>query len=134
MSTNGALPLTGVRAALATALAPQVEGEPPVHVDYPDTVDPPALVVVWDDPWLEQPRTMGPCFTDANLVVLCVGSRIEAGAGIDTVEQLVEHVLGRLQADSHRWPLASAQIPREWVISSVHYLAARLGFRVPVAL
>jgi hypothetical protein len=128
------LTLSEVRPALATALAPALPDDPPVLIDYPDMVTPPALVVVWDDPWLEQPQTMGPCNTIANLVVLCVGSRIEAGPGIDQIEQLVTHVIDRLQADSNTWPLGTAQAPREWIISNVHYLGARLAYRVPVSV
>jgi len=128
------LHLDEVRARLQAVLAPVADTDPDVHIDYPDSVYPPALVVVWDDPWLEQPRVMGPCMTIANVVVLCVGSRIEAGPGIDQVESLVQYTIGRLRADSYSWPVASAQSPREWVISNVHYLAARLQYRVPVNL
>jgi hypothetical protein len=128
------LHLGEVRARLQAVLAPAQDTDPEVLIDYPDSVYPPALVVVWDDPWLEQPRVMGPCMTIANLVVLCVGSRIEAGAGIDQVEQLVQYTINRLRADSYPWPVASAQSPREWIISNVHYLGARLQYRVPVSL
>jgi hypothetical protein len=128
------LALEEVRARLEAVLAPAQDSDPDVHIDYPDSVYPPALVVVWDDPWLEQPRVMGPCMTIANVVVLCVGSRIEAGAGIDQVEQLVVYTINRLRADAYPWPVASAQSPREWIISNVHYLGARLGYRVPVSL
>src|SRR5262245_53600676 len=128
------LSLSQVRPTLAQVLAPMAPGDPEVLTDYPDTVTPPALVVVWDDPWLEQPTTMGPCDLTANLVVLCVGSRIEAGPGIDMVEEMVAFTIDRLRADAYRWPLASTQAPREWVISNVHYLAARLAVRVPVAI
>lgn len=134
LSSNGALALGEVRASLALALAPAQATDPDVLIDYPDTVTPPALVVVWDDPWLEQPRSMGPCVTIANLVVLCVGSRIDAGAGIDQVETLVAYAIDRLRSDPNSWPLATTQSPREWVISNVHYLGARLGYRVPVAV
>jgi hypothetical protein len=123
-----------VRAQVATVLAPSTDSDPDVHIDYPDTVHPPALVVVWDDPWLEQPRTMGPCSTLANLVVLCVGSRVEAGPGIDQVEALVLYTINRLRADTYSWPVATAQSPRQWIISNVHYLAARLAYRIPVTL
>jgi hypothetical protein len=134
VSTNGGLTLGEVRARLLTVLAPAAASDPDVLIDYPDQVTPPALVVVWDDPWLLEPQTMGPCETLANIVVLCVGSRIEAGPGIDTVEQLVAYTIGRLRADSYPWPMATAQAPREWIISNVHYLGARLAFRVPVAI
>jgi hypothetical protein len=132
MSAVMELGLEGVRAQLAVALAPVLPDDPAVHIDYPDMVTPPALVVVWDDPWLEEPQVMGPCGLIANLVVLCVGSRIEAGAGIDTIEELVTYTINRLRADTYPWPLRSAQAPREWIISNVHYLGARLGYRVPV--
>lgn len=134
VSVNGGLLLSDVRARVATVLAPAADSDPQVLIDYPDTVSPPALVVVWDDPWLEQPRTMGPELTLANLVVLCVGSRVEAGAGIEQIEAMVPYVIGRFRGDSYPWPLALTQAPRVWVISGVNYLGARVGYRVPVNL
>lgn len=133
MSSNGALPLASVRATIEAVLAPLSDDDPPVLIDYPDSLTPPALVVVWDDPWLEQPQTMGPVMVTANLVVLCVGARVEAGAGIDQIEAMVPYVIDKLRADpQHNWPPASVQAPREWIISNVHYLGARVGYRVPV--
>jgi hypothetical protein len=105
VSSNGGLLLGEVRATLATVLAPATVDDPPVLIDYPDSVTPPALVVVWDDPWLEQPAAMGPEIVGANLVVLCVGGRIDAGAGIDQVEQLVPYVIDKLRADVNPWTL-----------------------------
>src|SRR5262245_25030216 len=115
MAVSG-LRLDGVRARLQTVLAPSLDTDPALHIDYPDQLSPTALVIVWDDPWLEQPRTMGPYITLANLVVLCVGSRIEAGPGIDQVEACVLYTIGRLEQDTYPWPVATAQSPREWII------------------
>lgn len=134
MSSNGTLALGEVRAALATVLAPATDDDPVILVDYPDTVTPPALLVVWDDPWLEQARTMGPVITTANLMILCVGSRVDPGAGIDTLERLVPYVIDRLRAAPQQWPTGTVEAPAQWTISNVNYLAARIGYRVPVTV
>ena len=132
MSVLEALALEDVRPMVAQILAPTATDDLEVHIDYPDSVEPPALVIVWADPWLEQPVAMGPCELIANMDVLCVGSRIEPGPGIDQVERLVVYTIDRMRSDVHRWPLRTSQQPREWIIGGPHYLAARLGYRVPV--
>lgn len=125
------LSLTDVRAQAAAALAPVTSADPDVFVDVVESVSPPAILLVWGEPWLS-PRTFGPCYFDANLDVLCVAARNEPGPGIETLEGMVEYVIGRLIADSYSWPQASSQAPRVIRIADVPYLAARVSYSVPV--
>ena len=134
VSANGALPLTEVRARAALALDPAEPGAPEVLVNVVDAVTPPVIMLTWEDPWLT-PRTvgMGDGFWDAQLGVLCLAARLEPGAGVETLEDLVAYAIGRLAADSYPWPVASSQAPRIFEIGGVPLLGARLVYRVPVA-
>jgi hypothetical protein len=129
------LRLTEVRAAAAIALAPVIDSDPVVHVDVVDSLTPPALLLVWDDPWLV-PGTVASMngHYDAQFVVLCVAARLEPGPGVETLEQLVDYTIDRLHADANTWPQASAQAPRVFDIGGVPYLGARLVYRVPVQI
>lgn len=139
VTSNGALRLGEVRGAAATALAPAEPSDPPVFASFVDALSPPALLLMWDTPWIE-PRsfqsgqTMGRGWWDANLIVLLVAGRLEPGPGVDTLEQLAGYVIGRLQADPHQWPLPTSTPPRSWVVGNVSYLGATLNYRVPVTL
>jgi hypothetical protein len=129
------LALTEVRARAAVALAPASESDPAVHVDVVDSVSPPALLLVWDDPWLVPATVAGMNgHYDAQFVVLCVAARLEPGPGVQELEQLVEYTIGRLQADPYAWPQASSQAPRVFPIGGVQYLGARLIYRVPIQI
>jgi hypothetical protein len=130
-----ALPLTEVRARAAAALAPASEADPVVLEDLVDSVQPPALMLIWNDPWLML-RTVagGQGIFEASLTVLCLAGRVEPGPGIETLEQLVSHTLGRLQADAYSWPLQASQAPRVFEIGNIPLLGARLTFRVPVSM
>ena len=133
------LPLSGVRAAAAAALASQQDGDPFVHVSFVDALDPPALLLMWDTPWIE-PRsfssgqTMGRGYWEARLIVLCVAGRLEPGPGVDKLEDLVAYVIGRMQADPGQWPLPTSTPPRPWRIGNVDYLGATLNYSVPVSI
>ena len=127
------LPLTEVRARVAAALAPVSDTDPEVLVDVVDSLTPPAILLVWDDPWLE-PQSFGPCLWDANLSVLCVAARIEPGPGVEKLEQLIGYVISRLQADEYTWPQASSGAPRIFPIANLPYLGARVNYRVPVSI
>jgi hypothetical protein len=129
----GALPLTDVRAVLATLLAPQADDDPEVLGDIPDAVSPPVLLLEWGDPWLE-PRTLAPGYWDAHLNVLCLASRVEPGPGIATLESLVGYAVARLEADARSWPVESSTAPRVFLFAGVNYLGARLFLRVPVSI
>ena len=132
-ATNGALSLTAVRARMAAALAPAVEGDPMVLLDVVDAVSPPCLLLVWGDPWLT-PSAFGPALFDAELAVLAVASRVEPGPGVETLERLVEFSVGRLRADGYPWPQSTSQAPRVFDIGGVPYLGARIVYRVPVTV
>jgi hypothetical protein len=121
--------LGDVRARAAAALAPAEESDPPVFIDYPDAIDAPALIVIWDDPWLT-PTTF--CLYNAELAVLVVAGRVEAGPGVDTLERLAKYTIERLRGDPYPWAQSSSQAPRELAIGNIHYLGARITYRVPV--
>lgn len=126
------LALASVRSHVALALAPQAPGDPNVYPDFVDAVDPPALMVGWDDPWLDGETTMGSCLWFARLGVWAYGGRVVPGSGIDTLEQLVGYTLARLQADAYPWPVANVAAPRRFDHGAIQYLGALITFRVPV--
>ncbi len=121
--------LADARAKLAAALAPIADGDPAVLASLVDTIEPPALMLGWGDPWL-QPDT--PCLTKGRLVVTCVASRLVPGEGIAKLEELVIYVLNRLKADGSAWPLDSVSGPRVFVMAKTNYLAVRVTVRVPI--
>ena len=134
MSTpaTGTLTITNAREAAAQALAPVDPADPLVVLDnVVDTLDPPAIMLVWDDPWLEP---QGTCRWWARLGVLCVASRIEPAPGVADLEQLVSYAIARLQADGYGWGVPTATAPRRWTIARVDYLAALVTYRLPVTL
>jgi hypothetical protein len=127
--------LTEVRARAAAALAPASATDPEVLVDVVDAVTPPALLLVWDDPWLTPATVAGMNgHYDAQFVVLCVAARLEPGPGVETLETLVDYVVSRLHAAPEEWPQATSQAPRVFEIGGVPYLGARLIYRVPVQI
>jgi hypothetical protein len=135
MSTNGALPITAVRARAVAALTPVDPSDPTVLAPgvegVVDSVSPPALMVLWADPWLTH-RTA--CLYWAQLQVLCIASRVEPEPGMDTLEQLVAYTFEKLQADSYSWPPLTSYAPRRIDIGQISYLGARLIFQVPVTV
>jgi hypothetical protein len=136
VSTNGALRLSEVRAAAAAALAPATDTDPTVLVDIVDALHPPALMLLWTDPFLE-PQVVGMGATglwDARFEVLAVASRVEPGPGMTKIEELVAFVMNRLAADPYTWPADTLYAPRRFDIGGVTYLGARLVFKVPVTL
>jgi hypothetical protein len=124
-----------VRAAAAAALAPAGEGDPTVLADLVDAVEPPALMLEWNDPWITM-RTIsgGLGVFEAQINVLCFAGRIEPGPGVEVLEGLIDYTLGRFQADAYSWPLAFSQAPRRFDIAGIPLLGARLGFRIPISL
>ena len=125
------LELVDVRMRAAAALAPADDGDPEVFADLVDAVEPPAILLAWADPWLV-PSTFGPALLDASLDVLCVAARLEPGAGVAVLEELVTYTIARLRADVHSWPAVTSEAPQRLPIGGVTYLAARLNYRVPV--
>jgi len=132
------MPLTEVRERAAAALAPATDDDPDVFVDIVDALHPPALLLLWADPWLDA-KTVGGMgggrgLWDSWLEILCVASRIEPGPGMTKLEELVAYTLGRLQDDAHTWPPETFYAPRRFDIGGITYLGARMVFRVPVTI
>ena len=121
--------LLDARSKLAAALDPVEDGDPTVLVDLVDAIEPPALMLGWGEPWL-LPETS--CIRTGRLVVTAAAGRLVPGAGIETLECLVDYTLRRLASDGGAWPLDSVSGPRVFVVGSVNYLAARITLRVPI--
>jgi len=120
-----------IRARAAAALAPVSDTDPYVFDNVVDAVEPPALILGWDDPWLSYETS---CLYWAQFAVLCVAGRVEPDPGVAKLEELVTYTIGRLRADSYAWPVASSQAPRRFTIAKIEYLGARVGYRVPVTV
>jgi len=121
--------LLDARAKLEAALAPVDDDDPMVLVDLVDSIEPPALMLGWGEPWLT-PDTA--CIRTGRLVVTCVAGRLVPGSGIETLEQLVDYTLARLATDGGAWPLDAVSGPRVFVVGNINYLAARVTLRVPI--
>jgi len=137
-TAQGAVTLADVRDLAAAALEPQAPDDPPVLVDVVDSLTPPALMLVWGDPWLAPAvatrPTMGPCLWTARLQVLCIAARVEPGPGIRVLEQLVALTVDRLAADPYTWPLDAVSAPRVFDIAGLSYLGARVTYLVPITV
>lgn len=127
------LVLGDVRSQAAAALAPASDDDPTVLVDVVDSVEPPALMLLWVDPWLE-PQTSGVGFWYGRLDVLCIAARLEPGPGVAMLEALVSYTISRLRADNYPWPVATLQAPRVFTIAGVPLLGARVSYRLPVTI
>jgi len=130
--------LSDIRDQAAAALEPQGPDDPDVLVDVVDSLYPPVLMLLWDDPWLTpevgRRPTMGPCGWTARLQVLCVAGRLEPGPGIRTLEELVAYTVGHMKADLYTWPLEGVSAPRVFEIASIAYLGARVTYAVPITV
>ena len=129
--------LSDIRDQAAAALEPQGPDDPDVLVDVVDSLYPPVLMLLWDDPWLAPGSgapSMGPCLWTARLQVLCVAGRLEPGPGIRTLEELVAYTVARLKADPYPWPLETVTAPRVFEIASIAYLGARVSYAVPITV
>jgi hypothetical protein len=137
MATASVIAITDVRDRAAEALAPVDDTDPAVLADVVDSLTPPALMLIWGDPWLEPgvgAVTMGPCLWRARLQVLAVAGRLEPGPGIRTLEQLVAYVVERMKADAYTWPLDGVSAPRVFDIGNLPYLGARVTYLVPTTV
>jgi hypothetical protein len=135
--TAGVVALVDLRDLAAAALAPVGPGDPPVHVDVVDALFPPALMLEWNDPWIQAStgvRSIGACTWTARLRVRCVGSRNEPGPGIRMIEQLVAYTVDRLDADPYPWTLEGLTAPRVFNIAKIDYLAADVNYTAPTAI
>ena len=129
MSATGTLTITGAREAAAAALAPVLDTDPAVLINLVDSLDPPAIMLGWAEPWLEP---SGTCRYVARLQVLCVAARLEPGEGVADLEELVAYAIGRLRADPYSWGLPDVSAPAPWAIGNLDYLAAALVYGVHV--
>jgi hypothetical protein len=133
-ATTGVLTISDARLRAMAALAPATDTDPNVQSRV-DAVSPPALIVLWGDPWLEPASSGGmrrACTFTARLSILAVAGQLDAGAGVETLEQLVTYTIARLSADSYSWPLPSVGWPYRQPIGNVMYLAAELRYRPTV--
>jgi hypothetical protein len=121
--------LLDARAKLAAVLAPVDDDDPDVLVNLVDSIEPPALMLGWGEPWLT-PDTV--CLRTGRLVVICVAGRLMPGDGVETLEQLVEYTLNRLATAGGPWPLDNVSGPRVFPVAKTNYLAARITLRVPI--
>ncbi len=121
--------LLDARSKLAAALAPVDDADPNVLVDLVDSIEPPALMLGWGEPWL-LPDTA--CLRTGRLVVTCVAGRLVPGSGIEQLEQLITYTSRRLVDDVGKWPLDSVGGPRVFTVGGVNYLAARITLRVTI--
>lgn len=132
------LSLSELRAAAADALAWSADGDPYVFVNVVDSLEPPALILDWDDPWLAPGvggvASMGPCLYTARLRIVCVAGRLEPGPGIEVLEGLVAFVLDRLKADPYPWPLDRVVAPGQYDLAGVTYLAAAAIYAIPTSV
>jgi hypothetical protein len=121
--------LLDARTKLAAVLTPIADDDPDVLVNLVDTIEPPALMIGWGEPWLT-PDTL--CLRTGRLVITAVAGRLVPGAGVETLETLVDYTLGRLVVDGGAWPLDGVGGPRVFTVGNVNYLAARITLRVPI--
>lgn len=122
--------LLEARDKLAAVLTPVADSDPSVLSSIVDAITPPALMIGWAEPWLE-PET--PCFLTGHLVVTAVASRLDVGAGLARLEELVDYTLSRLRADDGDWPLTAVSGPRVFLIAKTNYLGARIALHVTVS-
>ena len=128
-----ALSLLDVRSKAAAALAPVAPEDPNVVMELVDSLEPPVLMLGWDEPWLT-PNTLGPGLWTARLMVFAVAGRLMPGEGVATLEELVGYVVGRFIADPYSWPPATATAPRVFEMAGVRYLVSRITFDVAVSV
>jgi hypothetical protein len=137
------IPLSDLRDAMAAALEPRDENDPDVSPagslvvleNLVDSLTPPALLLEWSDPWLVQNGMAGMGgWWEARVNVICFAGRVTPGAGVDILERLMRHVIGRLADDPGTWPFETTTSPRRLTMGGVDYLASRITYRVPVAI
>lgn len=122
--------LVDARSKLAAVLAPVEDNDPNVSASFLDSVDPPALIIGWDDPMLT-PNTS--CIDTGTLVVLAIASRINVADGQDQLDELVAYTLKRLRADG-QWRYAQATAHRAFEIAKTMYLGSRITIPIVVTI
>ena len=133
MSTGpGLVALVDARAKASAVLEAAFVAKPEIGANVVgplDAIDPPVVRVGWAEPWLE-PFGRGP-LVYARLECFCIGDRIEAEEGYQTVEALVSVVLSTFASDSYPWPIAFVGAPRSYDVGGKMYLAAQVVARLP---
>jgi hypothetical protein len=122
--------LTEAREKLAAVLAPIADDDPDVLVSLVDSLEPPALMIGWDDPMLEAPTTA--CLSTGRLAITVVAGRLVPGEGVSTLEDLIAYTHRRLRADSGAWAIDVTSGPRRFDMAQTTYLAARITVRVTI--
>jgi len=133
-ATRGVLGITDARERAMAALAPATDSAPNVQSRV-DAVSPPALIVLWGEPWLEAATSHGmsrACTFTARMSILAVAGQLDAAAGVETLEQLVAFVITRLDADAYSWPHPTVGSPLRQPFGGIEYLAAELRYLVTV--
>jgi hypothetical protein len=119
--------LLEARDKLAAVLVPVLDTDPYVQTSLVDSIEPPALLLGWGEPWLEP---LGMCGQTGRIIVTCVASRIQPGEGLAMLETLVDYTLGRIKGDQPNWTLESVTGPRVFLIAKTNYLACRIQLKV----
>lgn len=138
MSTvQGTLTITDARERAAAALAPRGRmpdagpDDPDVLMNLVDSLEPPVLMLGWDDPWL---AASGNCRFVARLAVWCIAARLEPGPGVEVLERLVSYTVERLKADFYSWGNPEVSAPRVMPVGNLEYISARVVYTVPVTI
>jgi hypothetical protein len=112
--------LVDLRSKVAAALAPVADGDPNMYTALVDALDPPCLML--------GPiggRSSGTfCLYEVVGVVTAVAGRLEAGAGLDTLDGLVAYVAGRFHGTE--WLVESWPEARVFTVGGINYLATRI--------
>lgn len=122
--------LIDARTKLAAVLAPLLDDDPNVLASLADSITPPALMIGWADPWLDQSEVVGGCRTTGHLAVTAVAGRLAPGEGIAVLEGLIAYVRERLRGDPVPWQLESITGPRVFVMAKTNYLAVRINVAI----
>lgn len=96
-----------------------------------DSVEPPCIVLSWDDPWL---TFQTPCWWYAQLAVSLFAPRTEPESGVATLEDLAGYAMTRIGADPYSFVPESSLAPRFVEYAGLPMLAARLSYRAPVRI
>jgi hypothetical protein len=124
------LSLLDARIKLASILAPVENSDPAVLVSLVDSIQPPALMIGWGEPWLDSLTT---CKARGRLVITCVASRLVPGEGIAILENLVAYALDRIAGDSiDLWAVDNVTGPRVFSFAKTVYLACRITLTVTI--
>jgi hypothetical protein len=116
-----------VRDKLAALLAPILDTDPNVLSSLVDTIEPPALMLGWGEPW-EEPDTS--CFRRGRVIVTCVGSRLVPGEGLAMVETLVDYTHNHVEHVDPTFLFELTTGPRVFQMGNTKYLAARMLYGV----